>query len=456
MLIDSHAHLDFPEFDKDLEDVLLRARDAGVKYIINIGTDLKASQRVVALAEKYDHLFAAVGIHPHEATNVKESDYVELEKLANHPKVIGIGEIGLDYYKDRSPRENQKDIFIRQLHLVRDVNKPVIIHSREAHKDCLEIIRKEMGSKVTGVAHCFSGSIEDARQYLNLGFYISIGGPITYPNAAKLRNTAKTIPIERLLLETDCPFLAPQQRRGLRNEPSYLVYCVEEFAGIYGLSTNDIARITSHNAIQLFGLGKPAEKGKIAYNIRDALYLNITNRCTSDCVFCVTKITDYVKGHNLRLAHEPTLEEIIKAIEESVKYKEVVFCGYGEPTLRLDVLKEIASYLKGKNIKVRLNTNGHGNLIYNRSILPELKGLIDVVSVSLNGATAEEYFKTCHPKFGKTTFDKVLEFIKEAKQYIPKVEITSVTYPDNAIDKYEEIARQLGVDFRARIYNEVG
>jgi TatD DNase family protein len=150
------------------------------------------------------------------------------------------------------------------------------------------------------------------------------------------------------------------------------------------------------------------------------------------------------------------LEEIIKAIEESVKYKEVVFCGYGEPTLRLDVLKEIASYLKGKNIKVRLNTNGHGNLIYNRSILPELKGLIDVVSVSLNGATAEEYFKTCHPKFGKTTFDKVLEFIKEAKQYIPKVEITSVTYPDNAIDKYEEIARQLGVDFRARIYNEVG
>lgn len=456
MLIDSHAHLDFPDFDKDLDAVLSRAKEADIKYIINIGTDLKASQRVMALSEKYQHLFASVGIHPHEAKNVKESDWIELERLAVHPKVVGIGEIGLDYHKNLSPQEIQKKVFIRQLHIARKINKPLIIHSREAHKDCLEILRKEMGNKITGVAHCFSGSIEDARQYLNLGMYISIGGPITYPNAAKLKEVTKTIPIERLLLETDCPFLAPQQRRGLRNEPSYIALFLEEFAKIYGLSTDDVGRITSHNTIQLFGLEKIATKGKIAYNIRNALYLNITNHCTSDCVFCVTKITDYVKGHNLRLGDEPTAAELIKEIDNHPKYKEIVFCGYGEPTIRLEVLKEVARYAKAKKIMVRLNTNGHGNLIHNRSILPELKGLIDTISVSLNGATAEEYFKTCRPKFGKDTFNKVLEFVKEAKQYIPNVEITTVTFPGNDVTQYQKIARELGVKFRLRVYNEVG
>jgi TatD DNase family protein len=194
----------------------------------------------------------------------------------------------------------------------------------------------------------------------------------------------------------------------------------------------------------------------IAYNIRNALYLNITNKCTSACVFCVIKITDYVKGHNLRLEKDPSVAEIIKAIDASPKYNEVVFCGYGEPTLRLDVLKEVASYVKAKNIPTRLNTNGHGDLIHNRHILPELKGLIDNISISLNGVDAEEYFKVSRPKFGKDTFDKVLEFITLAKQYIPHVEVTTVTYPGIDISKCRKIAEKLGVDFRVRIYNEVG
>lgn len=457
MYIDSHAHLDFPEFEKDRNEVIKRATDAGVKYIINIGTTLVSSQKVVTLAEEYPALYAVVGFHPHEAKGVKDSDFTELEKLARHPKVVGIGEIGLDFHNEYSrPGPEQKKSFIKQLEIARNLNKPITIHSREAHVETLEILQTKMGRAIKGVAHCFSGSSAAAREFLDLGLYISIAGPVTFPNASKLREVVKTIPVEKLLLETDCPFLAPQPRRGLRNEPAYLVYCVEEFAKIYGLSRDDIARITTHNTGQLFGLPRPAPSETITYPIRDSLYLNITNECTSDCIFCVTKITDYVKGHNLRLVKEPTGSEIIKSIGETSKYKEVVFCGYGEPTIRLDVIKEVSQYLKAKNMTVRLNTNGQGNLIHGRSILQELKDLIDSISVSLNATSPEQYQQICRPKFGIETYYKVLEFIKEARQYIPKVEVTCVSYPGVDLTKCRQIVHELGVDFRPRIYNEVG
>ncbi|MBI4713387.1 MAG: radical SAM protein [Planctomycetes bacterium] len=269
----------------------------------------------------------------------------------------------------------------------------------------------------------------------------------------------KQIAVESLLLETDCPFLAPQTKRGQRNEPSFLSYCMEEFSKIYGLSKEDISRITNLNALRLFGLKELPANGEIAYPIRSSLYLNVTNRCTSQCFFCVTHFTDYVKGHNLRLKQEPTTEEIIRIIPADVttRYKEVVFCGYGEPTLRLDVIKAVAGHLKKKyNIHIRLTTNGHGNLIHQRNICPELKGLVDTVSVSLNADNPKDYEKTCRPQFGEITFDKVIEFIKDAKQDLPYVQITTVLRPGVSGEKYEGIARELGIDFRARIYNEVG
>jgi TatD DNase family protein len=313
------------------------------------------------------------------------------------------------------------------------------------------------------VAHCFSSDKEVAREYLNLGMFISVAGPITYPNANQLRETVKdTIPVERLLLETDCPFLAPQSKRGERNEPAYLVYHLEELSKLYGLSTEDVARITSVNAKRLFRIESAHlwsdSSDAIAYAIRNSLYLNITNRCTSKCYFCVTRFSDYVKGHNLRLSKEPSLDEIISAIPEDVqtRYKEVVFCGYGEPTLRLDIIKEVSRYLKKKEMKVRLNTNGHANLIANRSVSPELKGLLDSVSVSVNALGPEEYQKTCQPQFGAKTFDKVLEFIKEIKMSVSYVEITTVLRPGIDVKQFQKFAQDFGVDFRARIYNEVG
>ncbi|MFA5793751.1 MAG: TatD family hydrolase [Candidatus Brocadiia bacterium] len=457
-MIDTHAHLDFPDYKDDLSAVIERAQGNGVSHIITVGTDMASSKRAIDIASRYSNVYASVGIHPSNSKDVKPEDWKEFEKLISEKKVVAIGETGLDFHKDYAPKDAQEKVFIKQLELASEYELPVIVHSREAHPECLKTLKQVMGNEVIGVAHCFSGTAEVAEEYLKLGMSISIGGPITFPKSEQLKKVAKKITVENLLLETDCPFLAPQSKRGQRNEPAYLTYCIEELSKIYGLSIADIDRVTSHNAKKLFGFEQLVKEGEVAYSIRNSLYLNITNRCTAQCYFCVTKFTDYVKGHNLRLKIEPSLEEVIKAIPDNVskKYKEVVFCGYGEPTLRLDVIKGVAKHLKNKGMNIRLNTNGHGNLIHKRSIAVELKGLIDVVSVSLNATDPKEYVKTCNPQFGEITLSKVLEFINDAKNNLPYVEITTVIRPGIEADRFRDFAKELGVDFRARIYNEVG
>lgn len=252
-LIDTHAHLNLPQFKSDLDVVLERAQVVGVKYIISIGIDIESSQRAIALAQEYPQIFAAVGIHPHDAKNVKETDWTTLEKLLEESKVVALGEIGLDFYKEYSPHGVQETVFRRQLDLAFKHQKPVVIHCREAHRRCLDILKGYKRS-ITGVAHCFSGSSEVAREYLALGLKLSFAGPITFPKATQLREVVRGIRLEDLMLETDCPFLAPQPKRGQRNEPAYLTYCVDEFARIYGCAKEEIARVTTLNAQRLFGL----------------------------------------------------------------------------------------------------------------------------------------------------------------------------------------------------------
>jgi TatD DNase family protein len=208
--------------------------------------------------------------------------------------------------------------------------------------------------------------------------------------------------------------------------------------------------------MQLFGIGEVPKKGMITYPIRNSLYLNVTNRCTSACTFCVRYFTDFVKGHNLRLNDEPSAEDLIREIGDPKKYDEVVFCGYGEPTLRLDVIKTVATEVKKRGGRVRIDTNGHGNLIHKRNILPELAGLVDAVSVSLNAQNAELYEKISQPKFGLATYDAVKEFIAEAKKYIPEVTATVVTVPGVDVEACRRITDGLGVKLRVREYNVVG
>ena len=256
MLIDTHCHLDFKDFNGDRNDVLKRARDAGIISIINVGSSMEGTLRSIQIAENNDFIYAAIGIHPHEADSVSENDIRLLAGFLNEPKVVAVGEIGLDYYKNVSSKENQKKLFISLLKTAKDANLPLIIHNREAHADMVDILKNIAGSSVKGVMHCFSGDETFLKTCLGMGFFISFTCNITYKNAGRLREIVKLVPMDRLLLETDAPFLAPQNFRGKRNEPMHVRYAAEEVAKIKGLDFDKVADITTDNAIKLFSLQK--------------------------------------------------------------------------------------------------------------------------------------------------------------------------------------------------------
>jgi TatD DNase family protein len=217
-----------------------------------------------------------------------------------------------------------------------------------------------------------------------------------------------------------------------------------------------VGRITSFNMRRVFGIEQPQEQATIAYKIRDSLYLNITNRCSNRCTFC-PKFDDFVvKGHELKLSHEPSAAEVLAAVDDAAGFSEVVFCGYGEPLIRLDLVKEVAAELKRRDLQVRINTDGQANLVHHRNILPELAGLVDVVSVSLNAADPETYQRLCNTPFGAAGFQGVCDFLVEAKRHIPQVVASAVTVPDLDVAKVRELAERLGVEFREREYAEVG
>ncbi len=455
-LVDSHAHLDNEQFSDDLEQVLKNADEAGVKQILTIGCDLKSSAKCIALADRFSCIHAAVGIHPHDAQEATSEGLAILESLLNAPKVVALGEIGLDFYRNHSPHDQQREAFRKQIRLARKFNKPIIVHDRDAHTEVLQILHEEGAEQVGGVLHCFSGDLDMANACIALGFYLSFTGNITYPKNESLREVVAGIPIDRILIETDCPYLSPRPFRGKRNEPAYVTLTAEKIAEIKGLSLEDVSRITNRNAYDLFGIGLIDQQTKIAYPIRNSLYLNITNRCTNSCIFC-PKFDDFVvKGHELKLDHEPDINEIKLAIGNPQAYDEIVFCGYGEPLLRLELILELATWLKQQQVRIRINTDGQANLVYGRNILPELTGKIDALSVSLNAADAEQYQQLCPSKFAEEGYQAVKDFLKLAPAYIPEVTATAVAYPGVDIDACRKIAGQLGVDFRAREYNEVG
>jgi TatD DNase family protein len=456
-LIDTHAHLDSRQLKDDLGGILARADENGIGHILTVGCDLESSRASVDLALKHANIYASVGIHPHDASTVDQSVLDELEKMAGTiDKVVAIGEIGLDFYRDRSPRDIQRNVFRQQIRLAKRLGKPLIVHDRDAHDEVINILREENAAEVGGVLHCFSGDLKMARECVSMGFYISFAGPLTYPKNEALREIAATLPIDVMLVETDCPYLSPQKWRGKRNEPGYVRATAEKLAEIKGLTLEDVARVTSLNAYRLFGIGDVDQKTRIAYAIRNSLYLNITNRCTNHCTFCA-KFDDFtVKGHQLCLEREPTTEEVITAIGAPDSFDEVVFCGYGEPLIRLDLVKEVARWLKQKGKTVRINTDGQANLLHGRNILPELNGLVDSISVSLNAPDAASYQEICQSEFGEQGYQAILDFLQDAKQHIPSVTATAVTLPGLDIDSCRKIADQIGVEFRERIYNEVG
>jgi len=256
MIFDTHAHYDDEAFDEDRDLLLQNLKSAGIESVINVGASIRSTKNTLELMGKYPFLYGAVGVHPSETEELNEPLMTWLEEAAKKPKVVAIGEIGLDYHWEEPGKEIQKHWFIRQLQLARKVSLPVVIHSRDAAKDTLDLMKDQKAGDMGGVIHCFSYGVELAREYLNMGFYLGIGGVVTFTNAKKLKEVVAYMPMDRILLETDCPYLAPVPNRGKRNSSLNLPYVVKAISELKGISEEEVIAVTDRNAKKLFFQGK--------------------------------------------------------------------------------------------------------------------------------------------------------------------------------------------------------
>ena len=455
VLVDTHAHLIDKAFDPDRQGAVERAIEEGVHYIISMGTCLESSRRTLDLASSYAGVYAAVGVHPSDVKDVNERTIREIAKLTAEPKVVAVGEIGLDYFREGAPRKTQRRWFREQIRVAVEVKKPIIVHCRESADDIYEILEEEKAWRAGGVIHCFTGDEEQARKFLDIDFHLGAGGAITFSRSEELREVFERVPIERVLLETDSPYLAPPPHRGKRNEPAYVARVAETLAELHGMSTEEVTRLTTENVRRLFGVGPSNDEGSVAYSIGETLYLNVTNDCQNSCFFCGLLSDCVYKGHNLTIENEPDAADILAAAGDPTRFEEVVFSGFGEPTLRLDVVKEVAGELKRRGAKrIRLVTNGLANKTHERNILPELNGLVDAISISMQAESPEAYAKVCKTKDIEEPYPLVKEFIRWSKNYIPEVEVTAVRMNGLIdIEACEKVAtEELGVAFRAHEY----
>ncbi len=467
LLIDSHAHLSSKEFDADRAEVIRRAFDAGVAFIVNPGTTVEDSRKGIDISREHAEVFACVGIHPHEARTADSEALRAIEELSLEPKVVAIGEIGLDFHYDYSPRDVQEQVFRSQLEIAARVDLPVVIHTRESFDRTVTIIEEfvadhpSWGSRFSpldsrypplrGVFHCFPGDVAAAWRVINLGFFVSLPGIVTFKNAGTATSVAASVSPEHLLLETDSPYLSPVPHRGSRNEPSRIPLIAAKIAELQHLSTDDIARTTAYGAFTLFGIGSRPEP-VYTYRLKNSLYVNLTIRCNADCIFCDRKGDAMIKGHNLKIDREPTVEEVIREIGDPRKYDEIVFCGYGEPTIRLPELKEVAAWVKSRGGKTRLNTDGHGNIINKRNIVPELAGLLDGVSISLNSTDPAQYGALMRID-GERFFPAMIDFARECVRILPRVVMTIVDLDEVEKEKARRLVEDdIGAIFVTRPY----
>lgn len=254
MFIDTHVHLNADQYEEDLQEVIDRALEAKVERMVVIGFDRKTIERTMQLIEQYDFVYGVIGWHPVDAIDCTQQDLEWIEQLASHPKIVGIGETGLDYYWDKSPKDVQQELFRKQIQLAQKINLPIVIHNRDATGDVVQILREENAASVGGVMHCFSGSVETARECIAMNFMISLGGPVTFKNARLPKEVATEIALEHLMIETDAPYLAPHPHRGKRNEPAFVPLVAEEIARLKGLTIEEIAQVTTANAKNFFGI----------------------------------------------------------------------------------------------------------------------------------------------------------------------------------------------------------
>jgi TatD DNase family protein len=461
-LVDSHCHLTWESFSDDLEAVLGRMEAAGVAQAIVVATTVENATACAALCAGRPGLYPTAGIHPNDVPPDVDGALAALDEVVLGGGFVAVGETGLDYYRYDTDPARQQRAFHHQCGLALENDLPVIVHIRDqagswrAFDDVGDVIEAHPGLR--GVIHCYTGDAAHAERYLAADFVISFSGILTFPKGENVREAARAVPIERTLVETDAPFLAPVPNRGKRNEPAFVADTARALADLKGLSEADVRRITTRNSRRLFRLPAEETAGPPTYVIRDSLYVNITNACDAKCTFCPRTHDDFeVKGYDLRRAKDPTVEEIIASMGDVTRYDEVVFCGYGEPTLRLETLRTVARRVKALGVRTRLNTNGHADLINKRATAPELAQVIDVASVSLNAQNREVFERHCPSAFSPDGYTPMLDWIRSARDAGMEVVLTAVAGLDGVdMEACRRIAEEMGVGWRARTLHEVG
>ncbi len=455
MLVDSHVHLDMRQFGDDLDDVVARARAAGVGEMLQVCYDARSIDATIALTRRYGDVYGALGIHPHDAAQWDDALEEKIKEGLLLKKILAVGETGLDYYRDLSPRERQREVFRRQIGIALYFKKPIVVHSREAFDDTIAILREEGAAEVGGIFHAFPGGAEEARGAIDLGFLIGIGGPLTYRNS-RLPELARTLPSSAFVLETDCPYLPPEPHRGARNEPARLTIVRDRLAAIRGVEPVDVERASEANYARLFHKRRDIPSA-VAYALKGNIYINATRACTNNCTFCLRNRRDnFLYGHNLNLAADPSVSEMVEAaaaLAREGRYGEIVFCGYGEPTCRVNDVIEAARALKPLGLPLRLDTNGHGNMINRRDVVPELAGVFDGVSVSLNAHDRVSYARLCRPDAGEKAFDAVVDFIRRAASSRMACTVTVLDYPGTEVEACRALVSAIPrARFRVRTY----
>ncbi|MBF0295914.1 MAG: YchF/TatD family DNA exonuclease [Magnetococcales bacterium] len=464
-LADSHAHLNFPDFQEDLEAVLQRAEENGVAWINSIATRPTDVEPLLAQFAGHPGIHVSAGIHPHYAAEFADVKVEEIVALCRHADVVAVGETGLDFHYEFSPPGVQEGVFRRQIRAAREAGLPLVIHTREAEEATRRVMSEEGAVACGGVLHCFTGTEAMARWALDQGFYLSFSGIVTFRTASALQEIVRWMPLERLLIETDAPYLAPVPVRGKRNEPAYVRHIAEFMATLLDRPLEEIARIITENHCRLFRVGgavprlQPgSEAPLLAYPIGRGLYLNITRACTLRCTFCPKwSAGPRVHDYDLTLPRHPTANEVLAAMGDFSGHEEIVFCGFGEPTLRLEVLLEVARKVKEQRaIRVRINTDGLANRVYGMDVTPRLRGLIDAVSVSLNAQDEVTYNRICQPGM-KGSYPAVLDFLRAVAAHVPDVTATAIQgVPGVDVDACRRIAEGLGVKFRVRYRDALG
>ncbi|MBF0164759.1 MAG: YchF/TatD family DNA exonuclease [Magnetococcales bacterium] len=461
---DSHAHLNFPDFRDDLPEVLHRARGAGVAWINAIATRLSEVGPILELIGDDPDLYTSVGIHPHHVAEVPECSVEAILAHCHHPKVVAIGETGFDLHYEFSPRAQQEMVFRNHIRAAREMGLPLVIHTREAEEETRRVMEEESAATCGGVIHCFTGSAQMARWALDQGFHLSFSGILTFKAARALQEVARTLPLERLLIETDAPYLAPIPHRGKRNEPAYVVRVAEFLAQLLDRPLEEVARVTTDNYLRLFRIPReepraPRADEKLTYVIGNGLYINLTKACTLHCQFCPKwEGQTVVKGHDLTLRRQPDAQRVIAAMGDVSGYQEVVFCGFGEPTLRLETLLEVAAEIKRRGpMRIRINTDGLANRVFGTDVTPRFAGLIDALSVSLNAQDEATYARICRPALGQS-YESVKGFIRAARAHVPEITATAIQGVEGVdVAACRRIAEEeLGVRFRVRYLDALG